>query len=745
VPVRADEVGIFLYLPMMTLDKDIFLNRIQRIALIVLLFKSVSFAYAWPWVLNNPYPKSQANENIYYSSFSEQPKTLDPALSYSLNEYLFIAQIYEPLLTYDYLQRPYQLTPLTAAQMPQLRYLDAQGNPLPEKSKDAAFTVYTLTIKKGIYYQPHPAFAKDKNGSYLYHQLSSDYLEDEGINQLSDFKYTGTRELIVDDYIYQIKRLANPRVSSSIYGLMSDYIVGFKEYGKTLPGGTQYVDLRKYPLQGIKKLDDYSFEITLKGEYAQFLFWLAMSFFAPVPWEADLFYSQPGMADKNITLGWYPVGTGPFMLVKNNPNRRMVLQKSPNFREDYYPSIGSDKDRELGYLDNAGKRLPLIEKAIYTLEKESIPRWNKFLQGYYDNSAIGNDSFDQAIHINKHGTAELTSEMKKKQIYLTQTFQPSTYYMGFNMLDNVVGGSSERARKLRQAISIAVNYDENIAIFYNGRGMAAQGPIPPGIFGFKEGKEGINPYVYQWIDGEAERRPIKDAQKLMSEAGYPNGVDPATGNHLILHYDVTTTGGPEDKALFDWMRKQFAQIGIDLNVRATLYNRFQEKMRTGDTQIFSWGWVADYPDPENFLFQLYGGNGKVKFGGENTANYQNPEFDRLFNLMKNRGNDAQRQQIIDTMTRIVQYDAPWIWGIHPEEFLLSQSWVSRVKPNTMSFATLKYTAINVPKRNTLRQAWNQPIFWPLGLLLLLILMLIFPLIIAYYKKEKKPAERTYIS
>jgi len=730
---------------MMTLDKDIFLNRIQRIALIVLLFKSVSFAYAWPWVLNNPYPKSQANENIYYSSFSEQPKTLDPALSYSLNEYLFIAQIYEPLLTYDYLQRPYQLTPLTAAQMPQLRYLDAQGNPLPEKSKDAAFTVYTLTIKKGIYYQPHPAFAKDKNGSYLYHQLSSDYLEDEGINQLSDFKYTGTRELIVDDYIYQIKRLANPRVSSSIYGLMSDYIVGFKEYGKTLPGGTQYVDLRKYPLQGIKKLDDYSFEITLKGEYAQFLFWLAMSFFAPVPWEADLFYSQPGMADKNITLGWYPVGTGPFMLVKNNPNRRMVLQKSPNFREDYYPSIGSDKDRELGYLDNAGKRLPLIEKAIYTLEKESIPRWNKFLQGYYDNSAIGNDSFDQAIHINKHGTAELTSEMKKKQIYLTQTFQPSTYYMGFNMLDNVVGGSSERARKLRQAISIAVNYDENIAIFYNGRGMAAQGPIPPGIFGFKEGKEGINPYVYQWIDGEAERRPIKDAQKLMSEAGYPNGVDPATGNHLILHYDVTTTGGPEDKALFDWMRKQFAQIGIDLNVRATLYNRFQEKMRTGDTQIFSWGWVADYPDPENFLFQLYGGNGKVKFGGENTANYQNPEFDRLFNLMKNRGNDAQRQQIIDTMTRIVQYDAPWIWGIHPEEFLLSQSWVSRVKPNTMSFATLKYTAINVPKRNTLRQAWNQPIFWPLGLLLLLILMLIFPLIIAYYKKEKKPAERTYIS
>lgn len=63
----------------------------------------------------------------------------------------------------------------------------------------------------------------------------------------------------------------------------------------------------------------------------------------------------------------------------------------------------------------------------------------------------------------------------------------------------------------------------------------------------------------------------------MAEAGYPHGIDPKTGKHLILNYDVTTSGGPEDKSLFDWMRKQFAKIGIDLNVRATLYNRFQEK------------------------------------------------------------------------------------------------------------------------------------------------------------------------
>jgi ABC-type transport system substrate-binding protein len=354
---------------------------------------------------------------------------------------------------------------------------------------------------------------------------------------------------------------------------------------------------------------------------------------------------------------------------------------------------------------------------------------------------VGSDSFDQAIHINKQGAPILTPDMQKKQIRLTKTLQPSTYYMGFNMLDKIVGGSSESARKLRQAISIIINYEEYIAIFYNGRGVAAQGPIPPGIFGYKQGEAGINPYVYEWKDYEASRRSLQDAKKLMVEAGYANGIDPKTGKPLILHYDTSTTGGPEDKSLFDWMRKQFAKIGIDLNVRATLYNRFQEKIRAGDMQLFSWGWVADYPDPENFLFLLYGGNGKVAFGGENATNYSNPEFDRLFNLMKNRPNDAIRQQLIDHMVAIVRADAPWIWGIHPETFILSQAWVSPVKPNTLSQATLKYVAIDVPKRNALRFVWNQPVFWPLILLALLLLIFILPLLIAYLKKEKKPAKR----
>ncbi len=699
--------------------------------------------HAGSLILNNPYPASESLQKIYYTSFSEQPKTLDPAKSYSSNEYQFITLIYEPVLQYDYLTRPYKLVPLTATKMPEVRYFDAAGNQLADpQTGNVARTVYTIHIKTGIFYQPHPAFAKDESGHYRYYQLSPDYLDDNDITELKDFKSTGTRELIADDYIYEIKRLANPKTNSPIYGLMSGYIDGFRDYGTALPAQVHgFLDLRPYPIKGVRKIDPYTFEITIKGQYPQFIFWLAMPFFAPVPWEADRFYAEPDMDDKNLDFGWYPVGTGPFMLSENNPNSYMILDKNPNYRDEYFPAVGSPDDLKSGYLLHAGERLPLIDKAVITLEKEAIPRWNKFLQGYYDLSGVSADSFDQAVQITQAGGVTLRPEMQAKGIHLDEVTDPSVLYLGFNMLDSIVGGKSERARKLRQAISIAINYDEYIAIFFNGRGLAAQGPIPPGIFGFLEGRMGINPYVYTWDGRGAKRRPIEEAKKLMTAAGYVDGIDPATKEPLILSYDVPATGTPDDKEQLNWMRKQFAKIGVSLNIRSTLYNRFQEKIRSGNAQIFSWGWSADYPDPENFLFQLYGANGKVAYGGENASNYQNIEYDKLFDLMKNESNGEHRQQLIDKMLAILRYDAPWVWGINSQTLILSQQWVAPIKTNSISSNTLKYVAIDIPRRNQLRRAWNKPILWPIGLLLVVILLLLLPFVFAYHKKQQRRAPR----
>jgi len=701
-----------------------------------------------PW--NRPYSAKQAQENILYSSFQERPKHLDPAQSYSSNEVTFTGQIYEPPLQYHYLKRPYELVPLTATEVPEPQFLDASGVPLPvdAAASEIAYSVYDIRIQQGIHYQPHPAFATDTEGNTLYLHLKPGDLED--IHSLADFTATGTRELVAADYVYQIKRLAHPQLNSPILGLMSDYIVGLKEYAQTLTDawGTTaagredgvYLDLEQYPLAGAEVIDRYTYRIRIHGKYPQLLYWLAMPFFAPVPQEADRFYSQAGMKQRNITLDWYPVGTGPYMLTVNNPNRQMVMERNPNFHGEHYPAEGEPGDREAGLLNDAGKPLPFIDKVVFSLEKEDIPYWNKFLQGYYDTSGISSDSFDQAISIGAGGEVSLTDSMREQGIELNTAIATSIYYTGFNMLDPVVGGDSESTRKLRLAISIAVDFEEFISIFLNGRGIPAQGAIPPGIFGHVEGRAGMNPFVYEYGEHGPRRKSIAFAKQLLAEAGYPEGRDIKTGKPLVLYFDTPQTG-PDAKARLDWLMKQFARLDIQLVIRGTDYNRFQDKMQKGTAQIFQWGWNADYPDPENFLFLLYGPNAKVGKNGENAANYQNPEFDRLFDRMKNMENSPERQALINEMQAIARHDAPWLWGYFPKQFTLRHAWYLNAKTNLMANNMLKYRRIEPQLRAGLQAEWNKPVRWPLLLLAAILLLVIVPAWIGYQRRQRRPAHR----
>ncbi len=691
---------------------------------------------------NDPYPGDHSGKSILYDSFAERPKHLDPVSSYSENEAKFLGQIYEPIVQYHFLKRPYELTPLTATAVPQPEYIDSEGNPLPADAPGEAIAEvrYRISIQPGIRFQPHPAFARDESGAYRYHGLDEDALE--RVQRLDDFAETGTRELTAEDYVYQVKRLVHPHLHSPIAGFMAKYIVGLEELAAELRAGGSspgdYLDLRAVEIAGVKALDRYTYEIRLKEKYPQFVYWLAMSFFAPVPWEADAFYFQPGMKERNLTMDWYPIGTGPYMLTDNNPNRRMVLERNPNFRGEPYPDSGEPGDRAAGMLDDAGKQMPFIDVAYYSLEKEAIPEWNKFLQGYFDTAGILSDSFDQAIQFNAAGEAGLTPVMRERDIGLLTAITASVSYIGFNMTDDVVGGYDDAAVKLRRALSIAMDYEELISIFANGRGVAAQGPIPPGIFGNREGAQGINPYVYEWRDGRPRRRSIEEARQLLAEAGYPGGRSAATGEPLVLYFEAIASG-PGSKPILNWYRKQLDKLNIQLIVRTTDYNRFQEKVRTGKAQMFGWGWNADYPDPENFLFLLYGPNSKVISQGENASNYQNEEFDQLFVKMRSLPNGSERQQAIDRMLELVRRDAPWIWGFHPKAYSLYHSWYGNAKPNLMARNALKYKTIDPQARLEARKRWNRPVWWPVAALALLLAVSIIPAVVTYRRHQQASA------
>ena len=395
-----------------------------------------------PW--NNPHPPRGDDLLTYQSVMTPAPpKHLDPAVSYASDEALFIMQIYEPPMSYHFLKRPYELIPGALAAFPDVTYLDAAGEPVGEESEALAYTRYTLRLREDLHYQPHPAFATNADGEPSY--LFADAAEGATYRSIPDFPKLGDRPVRANDYVYAIKRLADPLAGSPMLGFMSQYIVGMREFSAELADQSRdsWLNLDDFPMAGLEVLDDRTLTISIIGRYPQFVFWLAMPFFSPVAPEVDRFYHNPGFAERNLTLDWWPVGSGPFMMVKNDPNSEVVLERNPNYREEFFPVEGAPGDLEAGFLDDAGKPVPFIDRAVFRLEKEVLPLWTKFLQGYYDRSGEvhGNTNgvFDQAFVVGPDGV-EVSEELAEHAITMSPDVKPGIYYYGFNMRDPVVGG-----------------------------------------------------------------------------------------------------------------------------------------------------------------------------------------------------------------------------------------------------------------------------------------------------------------
>ncbi|OGA16148.1 MAG: peptide ABC transporter substrate-binding protein [Betaproteobacteria bacterium RIFCSPLOWO2_02_FULL_66_14] len=715
-------------------------------------------------VSNSPHARGAEKTNTLFTAFLERsPKYLDPTSSYSNDETPYTYQVYEPLYGYHYLKRPYQLAPRAAAAIAPPHYFDKAGKELPldAPGEAVAQTVYDVPLQKGILFAPHPAFAKDAAGAYAYHALRREDVA--GKHRISDFPLTGTRELTAHDYVYAIRRLATPRIKSPSFSLMSEYIVGLKDYATRIAAADHalrkdlaptdrdlpMLDFRDHAFEGAEAIDRYTLRVRINGKYPQFKYWLAMTFFSPIPWEAEKFYSQPGMAEKNLTLNYWPVGTGPFMLTEFQENRRHVLERNPNFRGQPYPCEGEPKDAAQGLLEDCGKRTPFVDRIVFSIEKEAIPLKAKFFQGYYDSPLI--ERLDQATDylVEMADSEDKSAEYRRKGIRLPTTIEANSWYIGFNMLDPVVGwgkapAERERNRKLRQALSIAIDWEEHIQIFEKGQGMVAQGPLPPGLFGYRDdGPAALDPVVYRRVNGQLERRPIEDAKRLLAEAGYPDGRDAKSGQPLVLSFDYQRALTPEIRPKMQWYQKQFAKIGVQLEIRATDYNRFQDKMIKGNHQIFFWGWLADYPDAENFLFLLYGPNAKAltNGNGENVSNYQSPEFDRRYEAMKYEDDGPAKARLIDEMIAIAQEDAVWSWGYFPTSAAAFHQWVYNGKPTQIIRNHLQYLRVDPKLRAAKIAEWNRPTWWPVALIALALVVSVVPAVRAYRRRERENAAR----
>jgi oligopeptide transport system substrate-binding protein len=649
---------------------------------------------------NNPYPRADDRSKVIYEPFVEAPRTLDPAQAYTTSAHRITSEVYGTLLEYHYLERPYRLIPGLTEEVP-------RPEPLPDGR-----VAYAFRLREGLLYGKDPCFTLGGRGRR-------------------------TRSINASDVAFEIMRIADPEVDSPVPEPFSN-IDGFREFTKRLlelrkkrssfsrlPAHRQYAAAG--PMKGLQVEGDRGLRVVLSEPYPQILYWFAMPFTSPLPWEAVQYYD--GKQDRE-RLDDHPVSSGPYVLAEYDKQARIVLQLNPNWygarspgpEGTVYPAEGEEEDRAAGRLDPAyaGKPLPFIERIEIRREKERIPAFSKFLQGYYDVSGVLRESFDKVIH-----EGGLSREMKQMGMQLDKSVVPAVYYLGFNMQDAVVGEpGGERGRKLRQAMSLVIDAAEYARLFMNGRGVPAQSLLPPGIFGYEADYR--NPF--RSVD-------VKKAQRILRQAGYPDGIDPKTGKPLHLTFDTGNTS-PEALLRVRFFVNAWRRIGLDVEIAATNYNRFQEKMRQGAYQVFSWGWVADYPDPENFMFLLWSRMARSVHGGPNSANFMNPRYDELFLQMKTRDNDEKRLAIIREMRALLEKERPWIELFYPEDYVLLHAWMRNVKVAGLSLPSVKYQDIDPALRSGLRAEWNRPIVWPAYLLLLLAVLLIAPGVRAFLRERQ---------
>jgi oligopeptide transport system substrate-binding protein len=670
------------------------LIRISRIAALLL-------ALALASCTNDPYPDADKGRKVLYTSFSEVPKTLDPAVSYTTSEHVITGNVYDTLLEYHYLERPYKLIAGLAEAVPE-----------PEALPDGGQR-YRFRIRPGVRFHDDICFGARSPGQR-------------------------SREVTAQDFAFQFARLADPAINSPVASSFVQ-VKGFQAFAKRLaelrkadPAFAKQAAHVQYAkaggIEGVVAASDRDLDIVLTEANAQILYWFAMPFTTPIAWEAVAYYDgregRPNFAD-------HVVGTGPFRLAVYDKQLRYVLAKNPTWyglRAEAasapgvaFPGTIDPADVAAKRIDPAyaGRPMPFLDRVNFARERENIPRFNKFLQGYYDDGGIIKESFDAIVQGDR-----LSPDMARRGMRLDREVEPSIFYIGFNMNDPVLGSKGgERARKLRQAMSLVVDTETFLQLFLNGRGVPAQSPLPPGLFGYDANYR--NPF----------RQPDQaKAKRLLAEAGYANGIDPATQAPLKLTFDMGNTSA-QSLLETEFLVSAWRGLGLNVEIAATTYNQFQDKVRRGAYQIFRWGWNADFPDPENFLFLLECSNAQANSNGPNTANFCNDGFDQRYRAMKDMPNNETRARLVKEMLAITETERPWIELFHVEDFTLSHAWLINSKPMGLSYPAFKYKDVDPAMRERLIAQWNEPVRWPLALLVIGVIALAVPAVRTYYRER----------
>jgi ABC-type transport system substrate-binding protein len=480
------------------------------------------------------------------------------------------------------------------------------------------------------------------------------------------FKDGKGRKINSNDVIFSLLRIADARLHSPGFWTIRGKIKGLDKFREKTLKNSPY-DFNSYQCEGFEVIDDKTFTIHLKSPYPRLLYVLAMPYACVVPREAIEKYRE--------NFNEHPVGSGPFTMQEWRRNYQITLNRNPKYRQEFFLEASSEEDRE--------KPLPLLDKVVCYLVEQPLSGWLLFLQGELDISTVSKDNFDAVVG----DDLKLVPALKKRGIILMRLPEFQINYVGFSFTDPKLKNNLN----LRKAVSLAYNTGLRVK-HANNNIIPANGPIPPGVPGYDE--DFHNPY---------SQYDIEKAKEFLKEAGYPNGIDPETGQALELSFDLGKSSS-QYRQLAELMVHDMKKIGIKIKPVLNNKSRFFQKMRKGKMQLFKISWVGDYPDAENFLQLFYGPNA----GSCNRAFYRDTDFDRMYQEIANMPDSPQRTEKYRKMAIYLTGKCPWIFESYPISYRLMHSWLENYLPHDFAFARWKYLSLNPQKRKTAKKAF-QPI------------------------------------
>jgi len=622
------------------------MKSFYMIAMLVVIALSLT-----PFVLlEKEAPARFAGKVAIYDIYVTKINSIDSATCGDVASASIQGNFYEGLYTYHFLKRPVEVIPQLAREMPEI-------------SKDGL--TYTIRLKKGIKYFRNPCFGLDKAGR------------------------PKTRTLHAKDFVLAFKRIADYHVSTRLsLSFVQDKIVGLKKY-RLATRRYRRGDFSRYDkldLDGVKALDEHTLQIKLTKRFPQFQYVLAMAVYAPTPREVIDYHlaTEPAGGTKRVPIPMKDrdtevrerqavIGTGPYMLTEWVRGGKIVLERNPEFRDNYYPTEGAPGDKKAGLLADAGKKVPMVDVRYLTFVSETNPAWELFKSCQRDMSGIPPDVYTEVISPDRL----LTDKWTKRGIRLIKSAYPVIYWIAFNLDDEVLGSS----KSLRQALCLSFDVEGEIDVLVNGRGIRARTYIPSTFKGYKQA---FGPHFR--LDVPAAKKKLAQAKAELVKAGV------IEKGEQIPKLTLDMGGRDEMSRRFgEFAKREFKKIGIEVDVVLNDWPTLQQKVNNKRIQMWRIGWHADYPDAENFLQLFYSPNIRR---GTNDTNYSNPEFDKLYRKAAVMMDEDKRVPLYVQMLKIINEDIPCLPLHEPLSFTLLHPWVHNVKPHPIAYGLGKYRRID---------------------------------------------------